>query len=179
MNSHDSFEPIWRNWLRLSELNWLRDHQVQGDIVFPAAGMICAVIEALQQQSRRSGNQGTITGFEIRDISIPQALVIPTDDIGVEIQLRLHPTKQSNSVGWFKFTFSSYSQNKSVQHMQGLAQIQYSGSTAEIDGGKELREESLQFQMQLQSWLAKESQLITKDECYETCERQGISYGKK
>lgn len=180
MNSHDLFQPIWRNWLRLSELPWLRDHQVQGDVVFPAAGMICSVIEALQRQSRRSGNQGTISGFELRDISIPEPLVIPTDDIGVEIQLRLHPDKQSNSSGWFSFSFSSCSQgNTFVQHMQGLAQIQYCGSTTGVDGGKESREEAMQFQMELQSWLAKDTQLLTKDEFYETSKEQGISYGKR
>ena len=142
--------------------------------------MICAVIEALQQQSRRSGNQGTISGFEVRDVSIPEPLVIPTDDIGVEIQLRLNPANQSNSAGWFRFSFSSCSQgNTFVQHMQGLAQTQNSGSTTEVDGGKELREETLQFQMQLKSWLAKDSQLLTKNECYENWKRQGMSYGKK
>jgi hypothetical protein len=143
--------------------------------------MICAVIEALQQQSRRSGNQGTISAFEVRDVSIPEPLVIPTDDIGVEIQLRLNPANQSNnSAGWFRFSFSSCSQgNTFIKHMQGLAQIQYSGSTTEVDGGKELREETLQFQVQLKSWLAKDTQLLTKNEYYEIPKRQGMSYGKK
>jgi hypothetical protein len=63
--------------------------------------------------------------------------------------------------------------------MQGLAQIQYSGSTTGVDGGKESREEAMQFQMQLQSWLAKDTQLLTRDEFYETSKKQGISYGKR
>lgn len=141
------FEPAWRNWLRVSELPWLRDHKVQGDIVFPAAGMICAVIEALRQQSMSdNGRRRTVLGFQLRDISIRQALVIPNNDMGVEIELRLHPARPGTLDGWFEISFSSCQEgNVFVQNMKGFARIQYKGPDTEINAGKELREETLAY----------------------------------
>lgn len=177
-NAKDGFEPTWRNWLRVSELPWLKAHQVQGDVIFPAAGMLCAVIEALRQQSERNGYKDAVSGYEVRDVSIPQALVIPSDDAGVEVQLCLHPAKQSDKTGWFKFTFSSYLGNECVQHMHGLAQVQFARAAAEIDAGRERREEATEFQRQLQAWPAKHAQPISKDACYESWRKLGLNYGK-
>ncbi|KAK7750934.1 hypothetical protein SLS62_007066 [Diatrype stigma] len=39
----------WRNILRLDEVPWLRDHKVEGQIVFPAAGYLAMSIEAISQ----------------------------------------------------------------------------------------------------------------------------------
>ncbi len=61
-------EPRWRNFLRLSELPWLRDHQVQNSILYPAAGMIIMAVEAMRQKLGESLE--TVTGFKLREISI-------------------------------------------------------------------------------------------------------------
>lgn len=34
--------PVWRNTIRASDLPWVRDHIVQGDMVYPGAGLICS-----------------------------------------------------------------------------------------------------------------------------------------
>jgi hypothetical protein len=165
------------------ELPWLRDHQVQGDIVFPAAGMICAVIEALRQQSKSNDHGQTVLGFELRDISIPQALVIPNNDMGVEINLRLRPVNRNTRTTWFDFSFSSCQPGEVfVQNMRGYAQAQYRGPEAETEAkihlGKELREETLLFQKRWQSWRATDEISVPKQSHYEFCKSKGITFGK-
>ena len=36
----------WRNILKLGELEWLRGHQLQHQVVFPAAGYVSMAIDA-------------------------------------------------------------------------------------------------------------------------------------
>src|SRR5690606_30892920 len=93
LDSYNPLEPVWKNHLRASELPWLRDHQIHGDIVFPAAGMICAVIEGARQMAETEGSDADVSGFELREISISQALVIPNDDVGAETYLHLKRRK--------------------------------------------------------------------------------------
>ncbi len=38
-----SIEPRWGNHIRLSEIPWVRDHKIQSNIVYPAAGYIVMV----------------------------------------------------------------------------------------------------------------------------------------
>lgn len=46
MNDTNPLEPRWRNFLRLSEQPWIRQHVVQGSVVYPAAGYLAMAIEA-------------------------------------------------------------------------------------------------------------------------------------
>ena len=39
-------EPRWSNYIRLSEIPWIRDHVIQSNIVYPAAGYIVMVISS-------------------------------------------------------------------------------------------------------------------------------------
>lgn len=43
------FRPAWRNILKLETVPWIRDHQIQSDIVFPGAAYIAMVGEAIRQ----------------------------------------------------------------------------------------------------------------------------------
>lgn len=65
LDSYNPLEPVWRNHLRVAELPWLRDHRIHGDIVFPAAGMICAAVEAARQTA--SEGSGTTAAADDDD----------------------------------------------------------------------------------------------------------------
>jgi len=43
-----NLNPIWRLNINPADLPWIRDHKVQSEIVYPAAGYICMAIEALR-----------------------------------------------------------------------------------------------------------------------------------
>ena len=82
-----SQEPAWRNYLRVEEMPWMEHHKVQGSILYPLSGMIVMVIEASKQVADRTME---IEGFELRDIAVLQAMIVPVDDpVETKLQFRL------------------------------------------------------------------------------------------
>ena len=82
----------WRNYLNTREIPWLAHHQVQGQIVFPAAGYVSAATEmALEHYGLES-----IKLIDFEDVIIGQALVLE-DNSGVEVIFALMVTQNSSS----------------------------------------------------------------------------------
>ncbi|TEA18286.1 Highly reducing polyketide synthase azaB [Colletotrichum sidae] len=112
--------PVWRHFLRASELPWLRDHLVQSDIVYPGAGGIAMAIEAMRQYSDTSPD--LIDGYRLRDIQISNALVIPDTEGGIKVQMSLHPCDGKNlESGWHEFSLKSPSSDGEswTEHVHG------------------------------------------------------------
>ncbi|SPO07536.1 related to polyketide synthase [Cephalotrichum gorgonifer] len=65
-------EIRWKNYLHLRELPWLVHHQVDRQVVFPAAGYLSATIEAVVQ----TYGIRSIQLIELYDVHIGQALVL-------------------------------------------------------------------------------------------------------
>lgn len=78
-------QAIWRNILRVSDLPWLQHHIVQSEILYPAAGMISMVTEAMRQLDLAEGK--TSSGYVLSDVDLSSAVVIPNAQEAVEIQL--------------------------------------------------------------------------------------------
>ncbi|OBT83082.1 hypothetical protein VE02_08865 [Pseudogymnoascus sp. 03VT05] len=99
--------PTWRNFIRLSDIEWLRDHQVDSKVVFPGAGYVAMAIEAVRLLIDPS--KKTIHGYRLRDIDIVNALVIPESSAGVETQLclRRFSEKELDHKGWYEFELCS------------------------------------------------------------------------
>ncbi|KAF7182343.1 hypothetical protein CNMCM7691_001823 [Aspergillus felis] len=148
---NNPLEPRWRNWMRVSELPWLRHHRVQGLTVYPAAGFLCMAIEAARQHAAASQESGTgaIGGFDLREVVIGQALVIPDSTDEVETMLSLRPSQQrgfretgsSASHVWSEFLVTSCgADGKWSEHCRGLIAVrsvdQYSGSSNEVSGSR-------------------------------------------
>ncbi|KAF4462939.1 type I polyketide synthase [Fusarium albosuccineum] len=78
--------PSWRHQILLSEIPWVRDHVVDNEIVYPAAGMIAMVIEGLRQLL---DNEEHIEGYFIRDVEITNAAIVPDAPQGLDLRLFL------------------------------------------------------------------------------------------
>ncbi|KAK4221309.1 putative polyketide synthase [Podospora fimiseda] len=108
-------EPTWRNILSISDVPWLRDHTIGGEVVFPAAGYFSMAMEAVTQL------QGAIPihNYVLRDVSIQKALVIPPGDgEGIEVLLNLRPSVYG--ISWWDFGVSSIdNENTTKEHMIG------------------------------------------------------------
>lgn len=117
-------DPRWKHIIRMNETPWVEFHKVQGTILYPAAGMMIAAIEGARQ---RADPRQEIEGFELRDILIGKAIVIPADDPGVEMILSLRPWRmgsRANSSTWQEF--SIYSRQETWdKNCSGLLQIKY------------------------------------------------------
>ncbi|GAB1314574.1 hypothetical protein MFIFM68171_04784 [Madurella fahalii] len=77
-NAHDM---RWSNVLKMSEIAWLEGHQLQGLVVFPAAGYVAMAIEACRIVA---GDQA-VEIFELHNLAIPRAITFEEGDSGVEI----------------------------------------------------------------------------------------------
>ncbi|GJC84774.1 highly reducing polyketide synthase azaB [Colletotrichum liriopes] len=117
-------EPRYRNILKLAEVPWVQYHKVQGSILYPAAGMMIMAIEAMCQKADE--NQ-VVDGYELRDVIIGKALVVPQDEDGVETMLTVKPSRlgsRTNTSVWQEFQL--YSRKESWElNCSGLIRICY------------------------------------------------------
>ncbi|EEP81156.1 hypothetical protein UREG_05998 [Uncinocarpus reesii 1704] len=100
-------EPRWTNTIRQSEVPWVEFHRVQGTNLYPAAGMVVMAIEAARQNADQSKE---IEGYELREVMIRKALVIPSDDTGIETMFNFSPSQpgfEGSDTAWQKFTLLS------------------------------------------------------------------------
>ncbi|KAI0490980.1 hypothetical protein F4859DRAFT_520593 [Xylaria cf. heliscus] len=109
-------ETRFRNYLSLDELSWLKGHQIQGKVIFPAAGYVTAVIEAAIHLTPID----TIELLELSDLSFKHALVLD-DDSAVETQLSF--TVLTRGKTNLQAVFSFYSDSRS-----GAAMLQENAS---------------------------------------------------
>ena len=124
--------PSWRHILRISESPWTRDHVIQSNIVYPAAGYICLAIEAIRQLTTMEEKTGSkdISGYRLRDVDFLQALMIPDNSDGIEIQTTMRPVsdKDIGVRGWKHFeVWTVTADNRWTQHAKGLITIEFEG----------------------------------------------------
>jgi acyl transferase domain-containing protein/NADPH:quinone reductase-like Zn-dependent oxidoreductase len=122
--------PVWRHILRASESPWVQDHVIQSKMLYPGCGFVCLAIEAAKQQLEIAGEREDreISGYQIRHMSVEQALVIPDTAEGIEIQITLR-SASDKTVGlqdWKEFeVFSITSENRWMRHAQGLIMVEF------------------------------------------------------
>ncbi|KAI1118581.1 hypothetical protein F5Y14DRAFT_462535 [Nemania sp. NC0429] len=115
----------WRNILRQRDVPWLKDHNLGGEAVFPAAGYLSVAIEALRQ-IHDNGNLA-FEGVSVRDLDIYTALVVPETE-EVEIITTLHTTDDKD----YTFTLESVESGQWTLHCRGKISAT-SGSIAARD----------------------------------------------
>jgi acyl transferase domain-containing protein len=128
--------PSWRHVLRISESPWVRDHMIQSNVVYPAAGYVCLAIEAIRQNSalKESARAEEVTGYSLREVEFMQALLIPETSDGIEIQtiMRWVDDKTARLQGWMRFeVWTITPDNDWTQHAEGLIMAEYDNSSFE------------------------------------------------
>ncbi|UKZ95371.1 Type I Iterative PKS [Trichoderma asperellum] len=121
------FEPRWRGFLRISENPWIRDHQVQKTVVYPASGIIAMVLEGAKQLAQDTRN---ILGYELVDMKIEKALTVPDTAFGLEVSLSIKddPTSviDDEKTGAKLFTIYSRPQGRCWdRHASGSLRFHY------------------------------------------------------
>ncbi|EKV11465.1 Polyketide synthase, putative [Penicillium digitatum PHI26] len=116
------FEPRWRNYLRTSELPWLLDHRIQGNIVFPAAGYLVMAIEASIQLNK---DEERVTKYILRDVVIQSALVL-NETSAVEIMMSFQKSTQDQEQLYNFHIYSISKENRWIEHCNGLIGTQKS-----------------------------------------------------
>ncbi|KAH8668644.1 fatty acid synthase S-acetyltransferase [Xylariales sp. PMI_506] len=130
---------IWRNWIRMSENPWIKDHRITGSILYPAAGMLVMAIEASRQLANP---KKPLKGFRMREIALHMALRVPTSSDGVETHFYLRPyfeSRSSTSSHWNEFQLCSFDGEEWREHCRGLIQTEYETAVSPVDNGLEQR----------------------------------------
>ena len=73
-------ETRWRNYLLLKEIPWLEGHQIQNQMVFPAAGYVSMAVEA----SKTMAKERSIQCIELLNLDIGRAITFDDENSGVE-----------------------------------------------------------------------------------------------
>jgi len=175
----NSLEPRYRNWIRLSELPWLRDHRVQGLIVYPAAGYISMAIEAAHQRAVETNV--AVEGFELREISLSQALVIPEPAGEAEVMFCMKPrpeSSKSSSGTWDEFfVYSASDKGDWVEHCRGQISIRQPASLNVVDGERQRDLIRSEYAHKRAGADIECTHLIEGAELYTKCTQIGLEYG--
>lgn len=109
VSGDNGFTFLWRNFLRVSDIEWLTDHRVESRVVLPGAAYVAMAIEAIRLLVCAS--EELVRGYRLRDVDIMNALTIHESSSGVEVMLCLRPCseKELDHKGWYEFEISSLS----------------------------------------------------------------------
>ncbi|KAM7184358.1 hypothetical protein V8F20_012255 [Naviculisporaceae sp. PSN 640] len=127
-------EPRWRHHLSVQRLPWLKDHVVDGMVIFPGAGYTTMAIEAMRQlvqmQNLNATSEVKISKTVMRDVRIMRPIIMPqestdsaSDDI--EVQLILSPSKLSENSPWYSVRVLSLQADGTwAEHVSGTIRVE-------------------------------------------------------
>jgi acyl transferase domain-containing protein/NADPH:quinone reductase-like Zn-dependent oxidoreductase/SAM-dependent methyltransferase len=175
-------DPTWRNFIRCSENPWVREHKIQGNILYPGAGMLVMAIEASKQLAEdHHGEHEIIHGYELRDVDIVSALRVPDTEKGIEVMVQLHPrrvgTKAAPSAILNEFSVCSWSEDGQqwTVHARGLVSVTLRSSLSP----------AMQQQLELENQSRRDAFETSRERCqkparnflYDNVETIGMVYG--
>ncbi|KAH6677568.1 putative lovastatin nonaketide synthase [Halenospora varia] len=173
-----SNEQRWSNILKPSEIPWVLDHVIGGQIILPGAAMLSMVIEACQQVLDPTK---TLEGFQFREVNFNRALLFQTPDQAIEVALQLRPhflgTKSADFV-WQRFSLVSIAKDNSlVEHSNGLVQIKYVVKSGEVEKGMERATQIQKYKDEYAEVLAKTVDNMNIDVLYQDIYDLGMQFG--
>ncbi|KAL5339755.1 putative polyketide synthase [Aspergillus crustosus] len=118
-------EPSWRNVFFREDVEWLEEHVLGGEIIFPAAGFIAMAGEAVEQLHPEAVGE---LGYSIRRMVLKLALVItPKSWHPVELIASLRPVRLNDTMSsdWYAFTIMAYTGTDWVTHCHGEVRPQF------------------------------------------------------
>ncbi|KAI1432421.1 polyketide synthase [Xylaria sp. CBS 124048] len=118
----------WRNVLKPNEMPWIKDHRLEDQVLFPAAGYLAMAIEAVSQATASKGKPDI--SFQLRDVNITAALNVPLSGNNTVKDLELHTTmtRRKASTGqassqWYDFSISSWVDGQTALHCTGSIRV--------------------------------------------------------
>ncbi|KAH7110810.1 polyketide synthase [Dendryphion nanum] len=126
---HD--EPTWKVYLRTSAIPWVKGHVIQDQVVFPGAGYVSMIVEALKERYMIQKRRWKGLTLHFRDIQFTRVLIVPDTENGIETITSLRPLSYSareSSASWYEFRVFTIAADggASTEHCRGMVSI---GST--------------------------------------------------
>jgi acyl transferase domain-containing protein/NADPH:quinone reductase-like Zn-dependent oxidoreductase len=102
-------EPTWRNVVRLDDLPWLRQYQMQGVTMFPISGFLAMAIEAVAQKAVT--NKTPWDDIEVEGLVVKSPIMLLEEELEMTIILKQHGDG-TDSEATHSFLIQSWSQTK-------------------------------------------------------------------
>ncbi|CEL10309.1 hypothetical protein ASPCAL13430 [Aspergillus calidoustus] len=172
-DSQNSHEPRWRNYLRISENPWIKDHIITGTVLYPGAGMLVMAVEGAL---RTADSSRTIEGFRLNDIIFERGLVISLEeDAPVETRISFYRDRM-RSDSWVFTVYSMTKGSSWVKHCAGTVTVVYEKGPSDIEEYTDvLWQQQLASRKALLS--ATESADVDVDAFYKNLDSIGMQYG--
>ncbi|KAJ4300071.1 hypothetical protein N0V90_005320 [Kalmusia sp. IMI 367209] len=167
------FEAEWRFLIQEDNVPWIRDHKVNGTILYPAAGMLVMAIEAARQLS----SQTPLEALQLEDVHIPAPIVIPATGEEIEVRLHVSSSHEKAEIHTFRiFSCGADTAHEIVCH--GKVRRIFHLAQSEVDNGRESQEKAAQLASEYGNILVSCGQAIDENKLYRTFdERLGLGYG--
>lgn len=106
-------DPTWRNVLRLDNAPWIQDHEIAHDILFPGAGYIAMVGEAIRQLT-------DLSDYTVRAVNFMSALML-NEGKPVEVFTHLRKVRLTTTLDseWYEFSVTSLNGPTTTKHCVG------------------------------------------------------------
>uniref|UniRef100_A0A0B7KHN6 Uncharacterized protein n=1 Tax=Bionectria ochroleuca TaxID=29856 RepID=A0A0B7KHN6_BIOOC len=125
-----SLEPLWRNWLRIEDIEWCQDHRIGSDVVFPGTGYLAMAGEALRQLCPEAQD------ISFRQVTILSALVLGgTEATETLLSMRRHKVTNLLDSAWWEFSISSYNETSQLWNKHAFGQVR--DGRSEGDDGRD------------------------------------------
>lgn len=144
-------EISWEIILDLDHLPYLRDHQIQGSVVYPGAGYVEMALAAAKELS-----SDLVSTRSVDNIEFHRALFIPDSDT-IIMRLTMNPTDST-----FKIYSSSHVQDQWELHATGKFMTNYS---------------PVQDREELSNIKSRCTHKYSAEECYSYFKELGLEYG--
>ncbi|KAI0410370.1 hypothetical protein F5X98DRAFT_386188 [Xylaria grammica] len=134
-------ETRFRNYLSLNELSWIKGHKIMGKVLFPAAGYVAAVVEAIIHRMPTNN----IEMLELSDLSFKHALMLD-DDSSVETQVSITVLTRTENELQAVFSYNSDSRNGDTMLQENASgKIKITFGRAFVKGGQWLQVDTDSF----------------------------------
>jgi acyl transferase domain-containing protein/NADPH:quinone reductase-like Zn-dependent oxidoreductase/NAD(P)-dependent dehydrogenase (short-subunit alcohol dehydrogenase family)/SAM-dependent methyltransferase/acyl carrier protein len=169
-----SSRPSWRHILDVKRIPWLQEHVVNGEMIFPAAGYVSMVLEALRQISTGSEKTKKVLQYELRDVKFITPLVVPESG-SVEIQLQLILVEGSQ---WDDFVvYGTEESDTVIEYCRGSAMATLQPEIDEVEGTRELSQAEETHSQYLKDVQGMSLNPVDTKSFYQAAREKGNSYG--
>ena len=175
-------ELRWRNILRLADLPWLVDHNVQGSIIFPLTGYLAMAFEAFSQYVTLHNISTTnSTSYRLREIQVGRSIVL-SEETPTEISFVLRPRDEgtrNSSRSWQQFTVYSWTpDNGWAEHCHGLIRlIQEDGESNAVSGPCSFNFQKDHYESIISSYRSTCQETMDPAKIYNRLKNGGIAFG--
>jgi NADPH:quinone reductase-like Zn-dependent oxidoreductase/SAM-dependent methyltransferase len=176
-------DPVWRSFLGIDTLPWLRDHVVDGVTIFPGTGYLCMAVEAQRQVDSLRGRSAEISNIKMRDIIFSKALIIPSSSEGksseVEMQISFKPLNNTDDkFGWNYFRVESLGDDGSwSENCSGSIISEVITKIDPVEGTRENDNLIEAYRNEMDSMKNACTSVLTADDIYGDYQANGNSFG--